>query len=208
MSAVDARKEILARIDAALAGSTSTQRPADHTPIRPGDPDLLAARIEGYAAVVTRIASEAEISARAGSVLARHGAGRVVVPAGLPPAWVPSGVDAIIDRGTLATAELAGIEAAFTGSVMAIAETGTIVLDAGPEQGRRALTLLPDLHLCVVRAATIVADVRDAIDAIGALGAARRPITFISGPSATSDIELERVEGVHGPRRLEVLLIG
>jgi L-lactate dehydrogenase complex protein LldG len=207
-AADNAKTEILARIGAALPGEGGTPvRPPDPAAVRAGDPDLLAARVEDYAAGVIRVASESQIPTVVGSLLADQGAARVVVPAGLPPTWLPPGVETIIDRGTLAAGELAQIDASLTGSAMAIAETGTIVLDGGPTQGRRALTLLPDLHLCVVRAATVVADVRDAIDSLRALGSSRRPITFVSGPSATSDIELERVEGVHGPRRLEVLLI-
>jgi L-lactate dehydrogenase complex protein LldG len=96
-----------------------------------------------------------------------------------------------------------------TGCRLAIAETGTIVLDGGPGQGRRALTLVPDYHLCVVRAEQVVEIVPDAIRSLGdAMRAAPRPLTFVSGPSATSDIEFRRVEGVHGPRTLEVLLVG
>ncbi len=203
MSGADARAEILARIGAAGTGGDPAL-PPEPAAMRPGDPDLLAARIEDYEARVTRLGREAQIAAAAAAILSRHGAHRVAVPGGLPRSWLPEGVEAIVDGEGLAPRELASVDAAFTGSALAIAETGTIVLDAGPDQGRRALTLLPDLHLCVVRAAAVMADVGDAI---GALAGTARPVTFVSGPSATSDIELERVEGVHGPRRLEVLLV-
>lgn len=205
MSGVEARTEILARIAAASAGWQGPQQPPP-APVqpRPGDPGLLAERIGDYGAGVTRLSSEGEIAAAADAILARHGASRVAVPTGLPTAWLPASGEAIVDGGELSARELAAIDASLTGSALAIAETGTIVLDGGPDQGRRVLSLLPDLHLCVVREASVVADVGDAISRIAATD---RPLTFVSGPSATSDIELERVEGVHGPRSLEVLLL-
>jgi L-lactate dehydrogenase complex protein LldG len=125
----------------------------------------------------------------------------VTEPAALP--WRPDGVELVEDHG-LPARELDGLDGALTGCALAIAETGTIVLDGGERSGRRALTLVPDLHLCVVERSQVVATVPDAIRA---LRGARGPFTFVSGPSATSDIELDRVEGVHGPRRLEVLLV-
>ena len=137
-----------------------------------------------------------------GAALMAECSGRVVAAPGRVPA-------ALSDRGTsdIPPAELDGFDAALTGCALAIAETGTIVLDGGPESGRRALTLVPDYHLCVVRADQIVASVPDAIAALADAAHDGRPITFVSGPSATSDIELERVEGVHGPRKLDIFVV-
>ncbi|MFD0891788.1 lactate utilization protein C, partial [Streptosporangium algeriense] len=131
---------------------------------------------------------------------AARGLTRPVVPDGLPAEWVPQG--AVTDDPALSDAELEAAGGVVTGCAVAIAETGTIVLDTGPGQGRRALTLLPDYHLCVVRAEQIVAGVPQALAVLDPA----RPLTWISGPSATSDIELNRVEGVHGPRTLEVVI--
>jgi L-lactate dehydrogenase complex protein LldG len=125
----------------------------------------------------------------------------VVVPVDLPAAWQPD--DAIVDDPPLSPAQLDQADGVLTACALAIAVTGTVVLDHGPGQGRRALTLLPDYHLVVVRGAHVVTAVPDAIAALDPT----RPLTWISGPSATSDIELTRVEGVHGPRTLEVILV-
>jgi L-lactate dehydrogenase complex protein LldG len=172
---------------------------------RAGDPDLFAARVESLGARVTRVAAELEVAPAIESILARNGVMRIAVPDGLPSAWLPRGTELVVDDPPLPHAELAALDGALTGSAMAIAQTGTLVLSGSEIEGRRALSLLPDLHVCVVRAKTIVADVASAVAAIACPSA---PITFVSGPSATSDIELERVEGVHGPRQLEVVLVG
>jgi L-lactate dehydrogenase complex protein LldG len=132
---------------------------------------------------------------------------RLVVPADLPEGWAPAGVALLRDPG-LTNEQLDESDGVLTGCALGIAQTGTIVLDGGPGQGRRAITLLPDYHLCVVRADQVVGLVPEAVERLGAVARdPRRPITWISGPSATSDIELNRVEGVHGPRTLEVLIV-
>ncbi len=157
--------------------------------------DLFAERVADYRAAVTRCAA-ADLARTVASALG--GMASVVVPAGL-------GLDvpgAIVDHG-LTHAELDGIDAVVTTAAVGIAETGTVVLDHGPGQGRRVVTLLPDLHVCVVHESQVVPDVPDALARLDP----QRPQTWISGPSATSDIELSRVEGVHGPRRLTVVLV-
>jgi L-lactate dehydrogenase complex protein LldG len=139
-------------------------------------------------------------------VLGTHGATRVGIPSGLRDSWRPRGFTLVAEE-TLDTAGFDTLDAALTGSTAAIAETGTIVLACGPEEGRRALTLVPDLHVCVVERREIVELVPEAIRRVGGLVRdGRRPLTLVSGPSATSDIELSRVEGVHGPRRLVVIV--
>jgi len=200
------RDEILARIRGALAtapaatvaaGSYGRTLDLDHA----GLVTLFTGRIADYD-VTVRTTSENRLSDAIAERCAAHGVRRLGAPADLPAAWRPPGVEVVLDDG-LESAELDALDGSLTGSFLAIAETGTIVLDCGPYQGRRALTLVPDLHICVVFAAAIVGTVPEAFARI----AVDRPVTMISGPSATSDIELRRVRGVHGPRRLDVIVV-
>jgi L-lactate dehydrogenase complex protein LldG len=168
---------------------------------------LFAERCGDYRATVTACADgPGAIAAAVGAACRRHGARRVLVPSSLEEVWLPDGLEAVVDDPPLSVDELDRCDGVLTGCALAIAMTGTIVLDGGRGQGRRALTLVPDLHVCVVRGPQILSDVPAAFEALGGALAAGRPVTLISGPSATSDIELTRVEGVHGPRRLEVIL--
>jgi L-lactate dehydrogenase complex protein LldG len=159
-----------------------------------------AERVSDYRATVREADALAETIVH---VCAEHDARRLGVPTGLLEGWRPEGIELVEDHG-LSAGDLDDLDGALTGCALAIAETGTIILDGGERSGRRALTLVPDLHLCIVERSQVVATVSDAIRA---LDGGRGPFTFVSGPSATSDIELDRVEGVHGPRRLEVLLV-
>lgn len=204
-----AREEVLARIQAALRpGGTGPGGPVPSGYRTRGDVsgshllDLLADRLADYRAVVRR-ARPATLAGEVGSALAERGARRIVVPPGLAidlPGWA----DVTVDAG-LTPAELDTFDGVVSRSAVAIAETGTIILDGSPGQGRRAISLVPDYHLCVVEASQVVHLVPEAVARLA--GTAGRPLTWISGPSATSDIELERVEGVHGPRTLEVVLV-
>ena len=181
--------------------------PRDYSEREPGGTvDRFIERVSDYGAGVTEVAG-AEVASALGEVCRAAGIHRVVVPADLPAYWLPEGVEAVADVD-LDIHALDQVGAAVTGCALAIAETGTIVLDAGERQGRRALTLVPDIHLCVVEEAQVVDGVPAAIRRLAdTMRAERRPVTFVSGPSATSDIELSRVEGVHGPRRLELIVI-
>jgi L-lactate dehydrogenase complex protein LldG len=168
---------------------------------------LLVERVADYRATVHRVAADA-VPATVASVLRERQAKVMVGPWDLPAPWRADGVRWLLDGGPsaegLTVEQLDGADGVLSGCAVAIAETGTIVLDAGPAQGRRSLTLLPDYHLCVVLADQIVGTVPEGIARLDPV----RPLTFISGPSATSDIELDRVEGVHGPRTLEVIIAG
>ena len=169
-----------------------------------------AENVAEYEATVHRVA-ESEQPGRIGEILERRSLKRLVIPPLLPEAWIPQGVEILRDapRPRLTNEDLDGADGVLTGCALGISQTGTIVLDAGPAQGRRALTLLPDYHLCVVREHQIVGLVPEAFAKLEeTVRDEGRAVTFISGPSATSDIELNRVEGVHGPRALEVLIVG
>jgi L-lactate dehydrogenase complex protein LldG len=208
-----AREEILTRVRDALR-ATATDIPVareyrvggGHAP---GSAvlDLLVDRPVEYRAVVHTAGSH-EIAAAVATILA--GAGSVVVPDGLDRRWLadlPASTTIVNDSRTdpRTADELDHVDAVVTAARVAVADTGTIVLDGEPDQGRRAISLVPDLHVCVVRRDQVVQTVPEAVRALGTYAA--RPQTWISGPSATSDIELTRVEGVHGPRTLHVVLV-
>jgi len=161
-------------------------------------------RLEDYKAHVDR-ASVARLSSSIAYACERYGIRSLVVPADVPAEWLPAGVQVIRDAPTLSYPALDGCDAVLTGCAMAIAQTGTIVLDGGVRQGRRALSLIPDRHICVVFEDQVEGIVPEGIAQLAPTSA--RPMTFISGPSATSDIELSRVVGVHGPRTLHVILV-
>jgi L-lactate dehydrogenase complex protein LldG len=203
---MSSRDVILGRIRSAVSGAPEADVRRDYRATSPTPAgeliELFAERVRDYRAIV-HVVPAAGVAAAA--ALADRGVKRLVVPAGLPEAWLAGagGVERLADDPPLGAAELDTADGVITGCAAAIAETGTIVLDAGPAQGRRALTLLPDYHLCVVRADQIVGGVPEAIARLDPA----RPLTWISGPSATSDIELNRVEGVHGPRTLEVVIV-
>jgi len=223
-----ARTEVLARVRAALgqAGSGTTASGKVGTAPHPepvpreyraagehavGSPEVLEQlvdRLVDYKAHVHRV-TDADLPAAIADLVADLGV-RVVAPAGLDDAWLaalPEGVEVVRDsrEQPLAATELDAMAAVVTAARVAISETGTIVLDGEPDQGRRAISLVPDVHLCVVRADQAVQTVPEAVRLLGTHP--ERPLTWISGPSATSDIELDRVEGVHGPRTLHVLLV-
>ena len=166
--------------------------------------DRFAERVSEYRATVFR-AGAGEVAATLAAACAERGARRLAVPRDLPAEWRPEGVELVADE-ELPPRELDRIDGALTGCKLAIAETGTIVLDGDAGQGRRVLSLVPDYHLCVVRSEDVVGQVPEAVAALEDSIRAGRPVTFVSGPSATSDIELIRVEGVHGPRTLHVVI--
>jgi L-lactate dehydrogenase complex protein LldG len=166
--------------------------------------DLLAENLADYRAIVHRTDTE-ELPYLIMRLLSARGPQYVLVPPGLPPEWMSAADPTRVhDRAVSTPQELDKVESVVTGCALAIAETGTIVLDGSPDQGRRRITLVPDHHICVVRVPDqVVSSVPQALERLDPA----RPLTWISGPSATSDIELDRVEGVHGPRTLEVVLV-
>jgi L-lactate dehydrogenase complex protein LldG len=200
-----ARDEILTRLRTALGPAPAAppvprEYRADDDIDPAGRLDLLVDRLVDYKAAVTRCRPDGTTAAVADAL---SGAGRIVTPVDLPGDWLRGYKGMVLPDDGLSVGDLDGVDAVLTGCAVAIAETGTIVLDAGAAQGRRALSLVPDQHVCVVAAEQVVGTVPAGLRRL----APTRPLTFISGPSATSDIELNRVEGVHGPRRLHVILI-
>ena len=213
-----AKEEILWRIRRATRDVPSEERPTD-VPVERGyrkEDDApheeiverFAERTAEYKAAVHRVSEDA-LPRTIAEACERRGVKRLVIPPGLPKEWIPDSVETLSEAARLTNEELDQSDGVLTGCALGIAQTGTIVLDAGEGQGSRALTLLPDYHLCVVREDQIVGLVPEAFASLeGMVKGEGRAITFISGPSATSDIELNRVEGVHGPRTLEVLIVG
>jgi L-lactate dehydrogenase complex protein LldG len=207
---MSAREEMLARIRAATADiSGQPEVPRRYRPAArgPGSADealigLFEERASDYRATVRRSTADEVARVIADAVACRR-AERIGVPVGFPAQWSALLPGPVFDAPPLDVAALDGLDGVVTTCAVAIAETGTIVLDSGPGQGSRAFSLVPDYHLAVVRTGQIVAAVPDAVAALDPA----RPLTWISGPSATSDIELSRVEGVHGPRTLDIVIV-
>ena len=209
---MSSRERILGRVRRALADVGGEDAPVERGYLRTHGGldaertvDLLAENLADYRALVHRCTQD-ELPAVVGRLLAEHGARSVVVPPGLDPRWLSEAdAERVEDRAGNTPHELDRVDSVVTACAVAVAETGTIVLDGGPDQGRRRITLVPDHHVLVVRVPDqVVSSVPQALERLDPA----RPLTWISGPSATRDIELDRVEGVHGPRTLEVILVG
>jgi L-lactate dehydrogenase complex protein LldG len=213
---VNSRERILGRVRRALADVPQDDAPYEQAVARDylrehgglsveETVELLAENLADYRALVHRTTTD-ELPYLIMRLLAERGPRQVLVPPGLPPEWMSAADPTRVhDRAVSTPHELDEVESVVTGCAVAIAETGTIVLDGSPDQGRRRITLIPDHHICVVRVPEqVVSSVPQALERLDPA----RPLTWISGPSATSDIELDRVEGVHGPRTLEVILVG
>ena len=207
-----AREEILRRVRAALADVPADERPEDVSVVREylsSEPEAtlerFVERVRDYKSLVHLVAGDA-IREGVEAAMRELGVSRLAVPLDLPAEWVPGAAVAVPDDG-LSARQLDELGAALTGCALGIAATGTVVFDAGALQGRRLLTLVPDVHICVIREDQVVDGVPAALRRLAPeLRASRRPLTFVSGPSATSDIELARVEGVHGPRRFALVV--
>jgi L-lactate dehydrogenase complex protein LldG len=226
----DARTDILHRIRSALTGAEPGDIPRNYrtedTRDRDEIVDLFAERVAEYRATVHRVRSS-EVAGLVERIAEQAGARRIGIPADLPQEWRPpeerapggpAGEGGLPGEGTpgaalelvedvsLSVPDLDGLDGALTGCALGVAEVGAFVLDGGVGQGRRALSLMPDLHICVVREDQVVGLVPEAVRELEESVSAGRPLTFVAGPSATSDIELDRVEGVHGPRTLHVVV--
>ncbi len=209
---MSAREEVLVRIRQARGESgeappvpRSYRATGEHAPGSEAVVAQLVDRLEDYRATVVRTgADDTAVGAAVASALAARGIHEVLHAPGVPEAWVDAVDEARPDDGAASARDLDAVPAVVTGSVVAVSETGTIALDGGPLCGRRALTLVPDTHVCVVRVDDVVQTVPEGLGRLDPT----RPTTLVSGPSATSDIELSRVEGVHGPRTLIVVVAG
>ncbi|MEU9170583.1 LUD domain-containing protein [Streptomyces sp. NPDC048420] len=208
---MSSRDRILGRVRRALADAPGEDAPIERAYLREHGErsveetvELLAENLADYRAIVHRCTA-ADLPATLAGMLAAHGSRTVLVPTGLERAWLADAdAEQVLDRIESTPHELDRIDSVVTACAVAVAETGTIVLDGSPDQGRRRITLVPDHHICVVRVPDqVVSSVPQALERLDPV----RPLTWISGPSATSDIELDRVEGVHGPRTLEVVLV-
>jgi L-lactate dehydrogenase complex protein LldG len=212
---MNSREEVLRRVRSAPGGaSTAAAAPAAWSAIprdykrvgtreREAVLELLEDRLRDYDATVVR-SEPGDVARSVAGLLSERGKRRIVVPSGFATEWLPQGFDFTIDNG-LAAAELDGFDGVLTGSTVAIAETGTVVLQSVAGQGRRAVTLVPDYHLCLVRVEDVVETVPQAMERLRSTSSIAT--TFVSGPSATADIEMTRIKGVHGPRFLDVILI-
>ncbi|MER5836123.1 lactate utilization protein C [Streptomyces sp. NPDC002130] len=210
---MSSRERILGRVRRALADAPADEAPLVREYLREHGQrtvaetvELLAENLADYRALVHRT-DAAGLPVLIAGLLEKHGAASVLVPPGLDEEWLAAatGVTRVADRTESTPDELDRVDSVVTACAVAIAETGTIVLDGSPDQGRRRITLVPDHHICVVRVpGQVVSSVPQGLERLDPA----RPLTWISGPSATSDIELDRVEGVHGPRTLEVILVG
>jgi L-lactate dehydrogenase complex protein LldG len=206
----EAKEVMLARIRQALAHVAEKDQEVQRTyhtaagGTREAVIETFISHVVEYRAALERV-EKGQLPTSIAAFCAQHGVKRLVAPADVPDTWLPVGVEVRRDAPSLSYAELDASSGVLTGCYLAIAQTGTIILNSGIRQGRRALSLVPDLHLCVVEESQVVSLVPEAIQRLA--GSWSQPITFISGPSATSDIELNRVEGVHGPRTLVVLLV-
>jgi L-lactate dehydrogenase complex protein LldG len=207
---MSSRELILSRVRAALADRPSVPtieppEPAVATPAAT-TAELFAERASAYGSGLRRT-DAVELGPTLAAVVREHAVRELGTAPGVPQAWFPDGCEVCVDHHTTPR-NLERFDASLTGCELAIAVTGTIVLASGGVSGRRALTLIPDLHICVVFEHQVVPTIAAALSRLApTAGATPPPLTFVSGPSATSDIELSRVSGVHGPRRLEIILV-
>lgn len=213
-----AKEEILNRIQRALKDVPADES-ADESQIardyrktgatREENVWLFAERVGDYKAEVTKI-NAGQLAQTIKEHLQKHGIKKLAIPKDIPDEWLPDDIDPLSDdpEKPLTHTQLDESDGVLTGCALAVAQTGSIVLDSGEKQGRRVLTLIPDYHLCIVFEDQIVGIVPEAFEKLDdKMKTDSPPVTFISGPSATSDIELNRVEGVHGPRRLDVIIV-